>query len=310
MFRGTRSRAGAVLPALALVFFCFPAGGGGLPAAASSARDGADEHGAEAPAFLSRSSGPRAADALPAAVLIIDDIGYDTAAVRRLLALDLGLTYSVLPGAPRRDAALRLIRNAGAELMLHLPMEPAGYPQANPGPGAILSDMPPEAVRRAVDAALDLLPDAVGVNNHMGSRIMAMPAVLYPVFIRIRERGLFFIDSRTSPRSVGWMTARLLRLPYIRRDLFLDHRPRPADVRRQLHEMIRLACRRGMVVAIGHPRQATVGVLSEMKDWIRRRVRIMPASSLFLTPAESHARPARMERPPAHCHDDPSTGDG
>ncbi len=86
-------------------------------------------------------------------------------------------------------------------MLLHLPMEPHGYPHPDPGPGALLAGMPPEELRQVLLADLATVPGAAGANNHMGSRLSEDEGALAVILAVLRERGLFFLDSYTSPRT-------------------------------------------------------------------------------------------------------------
>jgi hypothetical protein len=117
----------------------------------------------------------------------------------------------------------------------------------------------------------------------MGSRLTRESAHLNQVFSVLKERGLFFIDSRTAPDSLGHQSARLLKVPFAQRDVFLDHHQDPDFVRRQVRELLRRAEKNGQAVGIGHPHQVTLEVLREMLPEIRRRVELVPAASVVRT---------------------------
>ncbi len=214
----------------------------------------------------------------PRLALIIDDMGYDPAMAEALAELDCGITFSVLPAAPHREAVLRVARERGVQIMLHLPMEPVEYPHRDPGPGALLDAMIPMALDQALSAGLAAVPGAVGVNNHMGSRLTTRPAHLYRIMSALRKRGMFFIDSETTAESRCGSVARLLALPFAGRDIFLDHDPDPASIRSQALLAVRTAQSMGEAVAIGHPHPATLAALRDLMVWIRERVDLVPAA--------------------------------
>lgn len=212
--------------------------------------------------------------------IIIDDIGYDRAMARKLLALDPDLTFSVLPFAPHSRSIAREIQRRGNEMMLHLPMEPEEYPAVDPGPGALLSAMTPDELLLQLRKNLDAVPGIKGVNNHMGSRLTAESSRMYQIFTVLKKEGVFFIDSRSTPHTMGRPAARMFRLPFAERDVFLDHEKDPDFIRRQVEQTIRIAKENGQAVAIGHPYAATHQVLQEMLPAIKRQVRLVPASSV------------------------------
>jgi polysaccharide deacetylase 2 family uncharacterized protein YibQ len=197
--------------------------------------------------------------ATPRLAIVIDDLGRSTADVDRLLALKVPLTYAVLPWETRTLEVVALLRAARVEYLCHLPMESATG--ANPGPNAILEKLSPERIGARTRAALDELPGAQGVNNHMGSAITADPVAMGAVLDAVAERGLFFLDSRTTKDSVAFDLARRRAIPAARRDVFLDEAPEVADVEAAFDRLLELAKQQGSAIAIGHPRPATLKVL-------------------------------------------------
>lgn len=216
----------------------------------------------------------------PRVALIIDDLGYQYQAAKRLLDLELGLTYSVLPFSPHGKKIAAAAAAKGRQVLLHLPMQPRSYPSIDPGPGAIFKNMPSARIERITEADLDSVPGAAGANNHMGSALTEDAAALRPVFKVLGRRGLFFIDSLTSPRSQARSVAREMGLPAASRHIFLDHDPSPKAVRRQVERLIALAGRRDGVIAIAHPHPATIQVLSEMASRISQSLELVPAGDL------------------------------
>ena len=217
---------------------------------------------------------------LPRVAIIIDDIGYDRALAEKFIDLKAALTLSILPHSPHQQAIASSARAQGAEIMLHLPMEPLEYPDANPGPGALLTSMSPDELIAALEENLQAVPHVKGVNNHMGSRLTAQSEQIYQIFSVLKRRGLYFIDSRTTDASVCQPSARMLQLPFGQRDVFLDHFQDAAFIRKQLRELVRLAREKGEALGIGHPHPTTYAVLKEMLPELRRQVELVPASRL------------------------------
>ena len=144
--------------------------------------------------------------------LVIDDLGRSLEDLDRLAALGVPLTYAVLPFETRTPEVVAALRRDGREILLHLPMEPANG--ADPGPGALTRAMGRRELVRATRAALAAVPGAVGVNNHMGSRLTADRGSMRMVMDELRQRDLLFLDSKTTSFSVGigaptrWTSAR------------------------------------------------------------------------------------------------------
>lgn len=193
--------------------------------------------------------------------LVIDDLGRSVEDLDTLRDLDVPISYAVLPFEEQTPQVASELRRRGAEILLHLPMEPAGA--KDPGPGALRLGMTPEQLRQATLAALQEVPGAVGVNNHMGSGLSADERSMSTILGVIGARGLFFLDSRTSAQSVGYRVAARLGLPAAERQVFLDPDPSPDAIRHQFHRLLGLARTRGAAVAIGHPLPETLAVLAE-----------------------------------------------
>lgn len=193
--------------------------------------------------------------------LVIDDLGERPEDLVPLLALGVPVTYAVLPFEKHTNEVAAELRNRRVEMLLHLPMEPQNG--EDPGPGALRVEMDDDQLRERTEAALRAVPGVVGVNNHMGSRLSEDERALTPVLRVLAERGLFFLDSRTSASSLGYRTARSLGLPAAERHVFLDRDPSPEAIRTQFRRLLDLSRTRGAAVAIGHPLPDTLQVLTE-----------------------------------------------
>ncbi len=178
---------------------------------------------------------------------------------KRAIRLPAFVTLSFMPYATGLKDQTREARDAGHELMLHMPMEPVG--REDPGPGALLTNLPPEELRRRFDTALASFTGFDGVNNHMGSKFTADTAGMELVIGELQERHLFFLDSRTSGRTVGESIARQHGLPTISRDIFLDDEINLTAIRNQIEQAERVARRKGYAVVIGHPHGPTLEAL-------------------------------------------------
>lgn len=212
--------------------------------------------------------------------IVIDDLGIDRAKAMRVIALPAPLTLSFLPYGRDAPALAILARQRGHEILLHMPMQAVGG--ENPGPQALTVDLAAVEIRARVGAALDRFGDAVGLNNHMGSRFTAERRLLIPVVEELASRGLIFVDSRTGPTSQGAHAAEEIGIPTASRDIFLDNDLSPDEIRKQLDELERVARRRGHAIAIGHPHETTMAVLSA---WLpvtaERGIQIVPVSAII-----------------------------
>ena len=222
---------------------------------------------------------PLASGTRPKIALVIDDVGVDLKGSERAINLPPSVTLSFLPYAVRLREQTKSARDAGHELLLHMPMEPIGH--EDPGPGALLVDLPMRDLQQRFETALASFTGFDGVNNHMGSKFTAYADGMNMVMDELKQRHLFFLNSRTSAQSVGKKIAEEKNLPTIGRDVFLDDVQSPDSIRAQLEETERIAKHKGYAVAIGHPHAATMDVLP---DWIadaqKRGFDLVPLKSL------------------------------
>lgn len=214
--------------------------------------------------------------------IIIDDFGPDLEIAKKFVSLPFHVSLSVLPHQLHSREIVDLAHARGRETLLHLPMEPLRYPKENPGKGAVLLAMSRDDVQRNVRTALDAFPYISGVNNHMGSRITQNAEVMKTVLAEIGRRNLFFVDSWTTPESRGFKTAREMKIPSRKRDIFLDHNLSPASIRLQIRRLIRLARLQGSALAIGHPHEVTLKALQESAAQFRNEgIEVAPARDLL-----------------------------
>jgi polysaccharide deacetylase 2 family uncharacterized protein YibQ len=217
---------------------------------------------------------------LPKVAIIIDDIGYERRVAEKFLSLNAVLTFSVFPHSPFQQKIIRKAHAKGVENMLHLPMEPDEYPEVDPGPNALLTSMSPDELIDQLNKNLDAVPLIKGVNNHMGSKMTTESTRMYQIFSVLKKRGLFFIDSLTTPESLCKPSARLLQIPFAQRDVFLDHVQEPDFIRGQIKELIRIAEIHGTAVGIVHPHEVTYEVFREELLELQKKVRLVPASDV------------------------------
>ena len=191
--------------------------------------------------------------------LVIDDLGTSVDELHPLEGLGVPVTYSVLPYGDQTPEVVSELRQRRAEILLHLPMEPRNG--EDPGPGALLQGMSDEELKEKTLEALRAVPGAVGVNNHMGSKLSEEEGPMTAVLRVLAARGLFFLDSRTSAQTVGYKVARELGVPAAERQVFLDGDPTPEAIEAQFQRLLALARTHGSAIAIGHPHPETLAAL-------------------------------------------------
>lgn len=207
----------------------------------------------------------------PRVAIIIDDLGYQLEAGRRAIGLPGPVTFAVLPGTPRAAALAEWAHERGKEVLLHLPLQ-ANSDDKDDEPIGIDLDMSRETLASTFDAALSSVPYVVGVNGHRGSLLTRHPGHMLWLMEEIRARNdLFFVDSYTTVHSVALQMASEAGVSAVRRDVFLDPDQSPGTVVLQFERMKRLARKRGLVVAIGHPYRSTLELLERELPKLREQ---------------------------------------
>ncbi len=216
------------------------------------------------------------------AAIVIDDLGTSIPVVERLLALNERLTFSILPHQKASAEIAALLHARQQQILLHLPMEPQDYPSTSPGRGAILSNMTAEQIQREIQDDLASVPFAVGVNNHMGSRLTAHAGMMQSVLKELQQRQLFFVDSRTTDATIAYRLALEIGMKSAERNVFLDANPGADFARTQLLRLAELAEQGQPAIAIGHPKDDTLRALEEMlPEFQRRNIKIVNVSELL-----------------------------
>lgn len=213
--------------------------------------------------------------------VIIDDVGHSYPAARPFIEMDHPVALSILPERPFSRELASEASERGKTLLLHLPMQPIGYPNVDPGPGAILLSYSREEIREVLNRDIASIPRIVGINNHMGSEATTDPRVMETVLGLISKKGLFFIDSRTSPETIALKLAREMGIPSAKRDVFLDNETTPSAIDAKTDELLDLAEKKGWAIGIGHANIETADGLERMAlKAAKREIRWISLESL------------------------------
>ncbi|NOZ60320.1 MAG: divergent polysaccharide deacetylase family protein, partial [Calditrichaeota bacterium] len=197
--------------------------------------------------------------------IIIDDFGYYQNAVSNsFLALNFPITLSIIPGQRHSRQIKQKAQAAEKEVMIHLPMEPLVGEVEHNG-FTIMTEMSDEEITRRIRRAVEEIPEAVAVNNHMGSKATADARVMDVVCRELKKYNLMFVDSRTTSKTVAERSAQRYNLPFLRRMVFLEAKDQRDEdyITRQFRKSVAIAKKKGYVVVIGHPYPETLHVLQQ-----------------------------------------------
>jgi polysaccharide deacetylase 2 family uncharacterized protein YibQ len=252
-----------------------------VAAAAGKARASAEPVTA-APTVASRQGGvPPPRRRGPRLAIVIDDLGDSLETAKKVLALEPAVTVAVIPFRSASAAVAAAAVAGGREVILHLPLEPERSAAMNGGSGFLRTSMESGHLEGQLEKDLRAVPYIVGVNGHMGSRFTSDPKAMRMLLGALRARGLFFLDSKTSPESVAAEIALGLEVPFAERNVFLDHDPDPAAVSRALTAAAAIAHATGQAIAIGHPHASTLAALATwLPEAARQGIEVVPVSAL------------------------------
>lgn len=233
----------------------------------------------EAPAIPNEPETASESDALIA--VVIDDIGLSIPFTNQIANIKYPLTVSFLPyGASNKEQVIKL-KNAGFEVMLHAPMMPRV--PADLAPVTLSPKMSKAEIQEKLLKMMERFEGTGmhGINNHMGSAFTESREAMQAIMEVLRERNMYFLDSKTTSRSVGRAVSKEYGVPYVARDVFLDNERQYDYIMGQFRATERIAKRQGYAIAIGHPYQQT---LQALRDWLKeseqRSIKIVPLSDL------------------------------
>lgn len=202
--------------------------------------------------------------------IIIDDGGYRLDYLQEVMRLGKPLTYAILPGAPHTRQAALLVHRKGGEVMLHLPMEPKEENSLPLEKNTVKSGMAPADIQKILREGLSQVPHARGVNAHMGSKATEDPRVMEAVMEVLKEEGLYYVDSHTTPHSAGMKTAQAKGVRAGQNGNFLDAVRKTENISEAIRTAMAGAKKQGRAIAIGHPDPLTLRALKALVPEIER----------------------------------------
>ena len=195
--------------------------------------------------------------------IIIDDFGYRNDEVSDgFLELDAYLTYAIIPGHEYSTFFGEKATKAGYEVIVHMPMENTGKTYGEEE-FVLTTEMDNETIQRRINTAFNQIPTAVGMNNHQGSSASADQRVMSSVARTIKERNLFFIDSRTTVETIAETTMEVFGVPTARRNVFLDNDDDEEKITEQFMKLVKKSEELGSAIGIGHVKPKTLKVLKK-----------------------------------------------
>jgi len=194
--------------------------------------------------------------------IVIDDMGNSLSEARSLAAIGVPLTFSIIPGLQKYREVASFAALGGIETMIHIPMQSKGWPGRRLEANGLLVTMADDELRERVAGFIKDIPGAVGANNHTGSEFTEHADKMRSVLDTLNEKGLFFVDSVTTPQTTGMQVARELGMRSARRSTFLDNEQERGYILGQLNQAVKLAKKNGTAIAICHPHPATISALS------------------------------------------------
>jgi polysaccharide deacetylase 2 family uncharacterized protein YibQ len=186
--------------------------------------------------------------------IVVDDFGYISSdLLDGFLALPREVSFAIFPEMQYSVQTMDLAYKQGRETLIHVPMEPIGYPNVDPGSNPILVQMGETEIHRLLNHYINLMPRCIGINNHMGSFATTDADVMGHVMKVLKDRNKGFLDSRTTNVSVAYAIAQKAHIPAYRNDIFLDSpNTSQANLEDKLIQIKALAVTNKQIIAITH----------------------------------------------------------
>ncbi|MBI5203229.1 MAG: divergent polysaccharide deacetylase family protein [Elusimicrobia bacterium] len=202
--------------------------------------------------FLLLLSSPAAS--APKIAVVVDDFGLTykkNVPDEKWYELKFPITYAVMPASPRSVESGKKTKAAGHELIIHFPFDPylsLKLPKDSVDPKDL------EQVEKLLDQAFKQIPDAVGLNNHRSYKGTMNRPMMTAFMERLKKRGVYFLDSHVSPKSVAFEEARKAGIPATKNWIFMEE-PKHYSKEFAAQMLRRCAARAkklGSCVIIGH----------------------------------------------------------
>ncbi len=223
--------------------------------------------------------------------IVVDDFGsIGGELLQGFLNLPAEVTFAIFPDMPNSIHTMQQAQTQGRETLIHVPMEPIGYPRVDPGKNPILVQMGEAEVEKLLTRFIHQMPDCIGINNHMGSFATTDPDVMARVMKVLKSHGKMFLDSRTSNVSVAYQTAQRFHIPAFRNDIFLDSpNVSAATFEQKLAQIKTMSATNSNIIAITHCHN------QEKLDYLNRFIARLRQEGFILIPL---SRSGKYDVPP------------
>nr|WP_193372768.1 MULTISPECIES: divergent polysaccharide deacetylase family protein [unclassified Pantoea] len=214
--------------------------------------------------------------------IVIDDFGYRPVEENKVLQMPTAISVAVLPNAPHARAMATKAHQGGREVLIHLPMAPLSKQPLEKD--TLTPEMSSAEIERIIREASGKVPYAVGLNNHMGSKMTSSLPGMQKVMQVLNHYNYYFLDSMTIGNSQSIPAAQGTNVKVLKRRVFLDDSQNEAAIRTQFTRAVKLAQRDGYAIAIGHPHPTTVRVLQQMLPSLPADITLVRPSQLLNEP--------------------------
>ncbi|TEW53544.1 divergent polysaccharide deacetylase family protein [Psychromonas sp. RZ22] len=225
--------------------------------------------------------------------IIIDDIGnnrHDQA----FLTLPQPITLAILPFTPFAKNIANSAYQQKREVLLHIPMQAHSHNNLL-GAGALTQEMTKQTFTKTLNNALIAIPHAIGVNNHMGSQLTEEVAPMRWTMELLSQQGLFFIDSRTTAKTIAESSATTAGLPALRRHIFLDNIRTQEAMDKQFQLAIQHSKKYPYTIVIAHPYPETLQYLTDHFSLTDNTYQLVTVSQLISEKQRTALQEKRVE---------------
>ncbi|PLR79751.1 hypothetical protein CVD25_17745 [Bacillus canaveralius] len=216
--------------------------------------------------------------------IVIDDLGNNMKGTEDIMKLPVTLTVAVMPFLPTTAEDAKMAKQYGHEVIVHLPMEPRRGKKSWLGPGAITTNLSDQEIRKRVEAAIENVPGAIGMNHHMGSKAAGDERVMGIVLEVCKEHGLYYLDSKTTGKKVIKKLADEMSIPYLENNIFFDDIYTTRHIAKQANKVAKRLDEQQQLIAIGHVGITGTKLYRVLKEYIpiyQSESEIVPVSEMI-----------------------------